>query len=68
MKVKNLLPILFNSEWVRICEADEGVYWSGYVKSIPKKYYNYTINKLSSFPYEYSDSCMDIFIKQKGVK
>lgn len=68
MKVKNLLPILFNSEQVRICEADEGVYWSGCAYSIPKKYYNYTINIVCSFPYEYSDSCIDIFIKQKGVK
>lgn len=63
MKVKNLLPILFNSEQVRICKADEGVYWSGYACSIPKKYYNYSINIVCSFPYEYSDSCIDIFIK-----
>ena len=63
MKVKHLLPTLFNSERVRICKADEGVYWSGYACSVPQKCYNYTINKVCSFPYEHSDSCIDIFIK-----
>ena len=63
MKVKNLLPTLFNTEPVRICKADEGVYWSGYACSIPKKCYNYTIDKLCSFTYDYSDACIDIYIK-----
>lgn len=63
MKVKDLLPTLFTNEWVRICKADEGVYWSGCAYSIPKRYYNYTINKVRSFPHEYSDSCIDIFIR-----
>jgi hypothetical protein len=36
MKVKKL----FNSEWVRICKADEGVYWSGYAYSILKNVIN----------------------------
>ena len=63
MKVKNLLPILFNSEWVRICEPDKGVYWSGYAYSMPKKCYKYTISKVCSFPHEHSGSCVDIFIK-----
>lgn len=63
MKVKNLLPILFNSERVRICKPDEGVYWSGCAYSIPNKWYNYTIDKVCSFACDYSDSCIDIFIK-----
>lgn len=59
MKVKNL----FNSECVRIRKAGEGVYRSDCARSIPKKCYNYTINKVCSFPNKYSGSCIDIFIK-----
>ena len=63
MKVKQLLPILFNTEEVRICKADERVEWYGYACSIPKKYYNVNIDKVCSFPIEYSNSCTYIFIK-----
>ena len=63
MKVKKLLPILFNVEKVRICMADANVEWSGYAHSIPKKYYNCNIDKVCSFPCEYSNSCTYIFIK-----
>lgn len=62
MQVKKLLPILFNVEKVRICK-NKNVTWSGYACSIPKKYYNCDIDKVSSFPIEYSDSCTIIFIK-----
>lgn len=65
MKVKKLLPILFNVEKVRICMPNADVEWSGYAYSIPKKYYNYNIEKVCSFPCEYSNSCTYIFIKQK---
>lgn len=30
MKVKQLLPILFNNEEVRICKDDDSVDWSGH--------------------------------------
>lgn len=63
MKVKKLLPILFNVEKVRICMADANVVWSGYAHSIPKKYYNYDIDNVCSLPCEYSNSCTYIFIK-----
>lgn len=63
MKVKHLIPILFNVEEVRICEADKEVEWSGYAFSIPEKYYNATIDKVCSFPVGQSDSCTYIFIK-----
>nr|DAK43157.1 MAG TPA: hypothetical protein [Caudoviricetes sp.] len=63
MKVKNLLPILFNVEKVRIYMADADVDLCGYAYSIPKKYYNYKIDKVCSFSCEYSDSCTYIFIK-----
>lgn len=63
MKVKQLLPILFNIEEVRICEADKTTEWSGQAFSIPKKYYNANIDKICSFPIEYSNSCTYIFIK-----
>lgn len=36
MKVKKLLPILFNVEKVRICMANADVEWCGYAYSIPK--------------------------------
>lgn len=63
MKVKTLLPILLNVEKVRICIADANVVWSGYAYSIPKKYYNDNIDKVCSFPCDYSNSCTYIFIK-----
>lgn len=63
MKVKQLLPILFNIEHVRIFNADEDDEWCGYAFSIPEKYYNYNIDKVCSFPTDYSGSCTDIFIK-----
>lgn len=63
MKVKKLLSILFNVEKVRICMADANVVWCGYAYLIPKKYYNYNIDKVCSFPCEYSNSCIYIFIK-----
>lgn len=63
MKVKKLLPILFNVEHVRIYMANGDVEWCGYAYSIPKKYYNYNIDKVCSFPHEYSNSCTCIFIK-----
>lgn len=63
MKVKNLLPILFNIEWMRICKADGVVEWCGYAFSIPQKYYNDNIDKVCSFPDEYQESCTYIFIK-----
>lgn len=63
MKVKKLLPILFNVERVRICMADANVVWGGYAYSIPKKYYNYDIDKVCSFPCGDSNSCTYIFIK-----
>lgn len=63
MKVKQLLPILFSIEEVRICTAGGGVEWCGYPHSIPKKYYNYNIDKMCSFPCGYSDTCTYIFIK-----
>ena len=68
MKVKQLLPILFNIEKVRICNPDEDTEWSGYTFSIPEKYYNYNIDKVCSFPIDYTNSCTYIVIKQKGVK
>lgn len=63
MKVKQLLPILFNIEKVRIYNPDEDDEWSGYTFSIPEKYYNYNIDRVCSFPIDYSDSCTYIFIK-----
>lgn len=36
MKVKQLLPILFNIEEVRICDNDT-LYWSGHAFNIPEK-------------------------------
>lgn len=63
MKVKNLLPLLFNVERVRICKADEAVEWCGYACSIPPKYYNDNIDKVCSFPDGSNDSCTYIFIK-----
>lgn len=64
MKVKKLLPILFNVEEVRICMPVGGdVEWSGYAHAIPKKYYNYDIDKVCSFPCGYSNSCTYIFTK-----
>lgn len=63
MKVKQLLPVLFNIEEVRICKADESVDWSGYAWSIPKKYYNAIIDRVCSFPTDHSDSCTYIIIK-----
>lgn len=63
MKVKQLLPILFNIEEVRIYKADDSVDWCGQACSIPKKYYNDNIDKVCSFPIEYSNSCTYIFIK-----
>lgn len=63
MKVKKLLPILFNVEEVRIFMADAEAVWSGYAYSIPKKYYNYDIHKVCSFPCGYTNSCTYIFIK-----
>lgn len=61
MKDKQLLPILFNIEQVRIYNADEDDAWCGYAFSIHQKYYN--IDKVCSFPCEDSDSCTYIFIK-----
>lgn len=63
MKVKKLLSILFNVEKVRICMDDANVVWSGYAYSIPKKYYNYHIDKVCSFPCDCLNSCTYIFIK-----
>lgn len=63
MKVKQLLPILFNIEQVRICKVDKAVEWSGLAFYIPEKYYNYEIDKICSFPFENSDTCTYIFIK-----
>lgn len=63
MKVKQLLTILFNIEEVRICKADESVEWCGYACLTPEKYYNANIDKICSFPAEYSNSCTYIFIK-----
>lgn len=63
MKVKQILPILFNIEKVRIYKADEDDEWSGYAFSIPEKYYNDNIDRVCSFPIDYSDSCTYIFIK-----
>ena len=63
MKVKQLLPILFNIEEVRICKVEGSVEWSGFACLIPEKYYNVNIDKLCSFPDDYSDSCTYIFIK-----
>ncbi len=37
MKVKQLLPILFNIEEVRIWKDDDSVDWSGYAFNIPEK-------------------------------
>ena len=63
MEVKKLLPILFNVEEVRICMGDGAMKWCGYAHTIPKKYYNYNIDKVCSFPCEHSNSCTYIFIK-----
>lgn len=63
MTVKQILPILFNIEQVRIYKADEDVEWCGYAFSIPEKYYNDNIDRVCSFPVDYSDSCTYIFIK-----
>lgn len=63
MKIKTLLPILLNVEYVRICMGDSNVIWSGYAHSIPKKYYNENIDKVCSFPYGYSNSFIYIFVK-----
>ena len=63
MKVKKLLAMLFDVEKVRIYTADADAVWCGYAYSIPKKYYNYDIDKVCSFPCEYSNSCTCIFIK-----
>lgn len=63
MKVKKLLPILFSIEKVKICMGNAVVVWCGYAYSIPKKYYNYHIDKVCSFPCEDSNSCTYIFIK-----
>jgi hypothetical protein len=60
MKVKNLLPI-FNGKKVRIRMADSDVEWCGHEYSKPKKYYK--IDKVCSFPCEYSNRCTYIFIK-----
>lgn len=59
MKVKQL----FNIEEVRICKDDDSVDWSGYAFNIPEKYYNYNIDKVCSFPHDWSYSCTYIFIK-----
>lgn len=63
MKVKQLLPIIYNMECVRICKADGAVEWSGYAFFIPKKYYKYEIDKMCSFPLDISETCTYIFIK-----
>lgn len=63
MKVKQLLPILFDIEEVRICKADEDVEWCGYAHSVPQKYHNANIDKVCSFSINYSNSCTYIFIK-----
>lgn len=63
MTVKQLLPILFNIEEVIIYDADKDSEWSGYAFSIPQKYYNADIDRVCSFPIEYSNSCIYIFIK-----
>lgn len=63
MKVKQLLPILFNTEEVRICKADEAFKWCGYACSMPKKYHNANIDRVCSFPTKHSNSCTYIFIK-----
>lgn len=63
MKVKQLLPILFNIEEVRICKADEAVEWCGCAYSMPKKYHNANIDKMCSFPIKHPNSCTYIFIK-----
>lgn len=65
MKVKQLLPILFNAEEVRICRVDKAVEWCGYAYSIPKKYHKANIDKVCSFPIKDSDSCTYIYIKSK---
>lgn len=57
MKVKHLIVVLFNSEFVRICRSDNSI-WCGYAASIPKKYYHYNIDKVCSFPYKDLNSCI----------
>lgn len=63
MKVKELLPILYDVEQVRINKADEADEWSGYAFSIPQRYYNDKIDRVCSYPDEYFDSFTYIFIK-----
>lgn len=63
MKVKQILPILMNIEKVRIYKPVEDDEWPGYAFSIPEKYYNDNIDRVISFPIDYSDSCTYIFIK-----
>lgn len=63
MKVKDLLAVLFNIEYVKICKDDESAYWGGYAYATPEKFYNYKIDKVCSFTYDYSNSCIYIFIK-----
>ena len=63
MTVKELLPILFNIEDVKIYKAGEDAIWSGRAYAIPQEYYNGNIDKICSFPVEYFDSCTYIFIK-----
>lgn len=62
MKVKQLIDVLFDIEFIRICKSDNSI-WCGYAASIPKKYYNDDIDKVCSFPKDVSNSCTYIFIK-----
>lgn len=63
MKVKQLLNTLFNIEQVIICKANKDVEWSGLAYYIPEKYYNYEIDKICSFPFRFTDTCIYIIIK-----
>lgn len=63
MKVKELLPLLFNIEDVKIYKAGADAIWSGRAYAIPEEYYNENIDKLCSFPVEYLDSYTYIFLK-----
>ena len=63
MKVKELVPIIFKNEKMRNSVAPANVVWRGDAYLIPKKYYNYDIDKVCSFPCEYTNSCTYIFIK-----